>query len=60
MIQVIEFFDSASGNAETQCNKFLQEFEKEIIEVIDVKYTIAHGEKTYMLVIYKTKKKLDI
>ena len=59
MIQVIEFFDSSSGNAEEACNRFLEEYDKEI-EVIDVKYIVGHGERTYMLVIYKTKKKLDI
>jgi hypothetical protein len=59
MIQVIEFFDSANGNAEESCNRFLEEHDKEI-DVIDVKYIIGHGEKTYMLVIYKTKKKLDV
>ena len=59
MIQVIEFFDSSSGNAEEACNRFLEEYDKEI-EVIDVKYIVGHGERTYTLVIYKTKKKLDI
>ncbi len=59
MIQVIEFFDSSSGNAEENCNRFLEEYDKEI-DVIDIKYTITHGENSYMLVIYKTKKKLDI
>ena len=59
MIQVIEFFDGVNGNAEENCNRFLEEYDKEI-DVLDVKYIIGHGEKTYMLVIYKTKKKLDI
>lgn len=59
MIQVIEFFDSSSGSAEENCNKFLEEYAKEI-DVIDVKYIIGHGEKSYMLVIYKCKKKLDV
>ena len=59
MIQVIEFFDSSSGSAEENCNRFLEEYAKEI-DVLDVKYIIGHGEKTYMLVIYKTEKKLDM